>query len=71
MKNQNTIPYLLGILLIGIGIGCIIASDSYKKDFKPLYQVDPKQDSYIILNGEVYDTVPHGKLEEYIQNDNL
>jgi hypothetical protein len=76
MKEDLMLFYpSVGLLILGsfFIVFSIISSFNIEKpiNFKPLYQIDPKQDSYIILNGEQYDTVPHGKLEEYIQNDNL
>lgn len=65
-KPQTTKNFLI-YLLFGVLFGTFIllipvvintAYNYIKYTFKPLYQIDPKQDSYIILNGEQYDTVP-------------
>lgn len=76
MKEDLVLFYpSIGLIILSVFfiLFSITSSFNIEKsiDFKPLYQIDPKQDSYIILNGETYDTVPHGRLEEYIQNDNL
>lgn len=74
--KESVYLFIPGVVFLIFGFGLIVGAliigfiENKESKFNPQYQIDPKQDSYIILNGEVYDTVPHGKLEEYIINDN-
>lgn len=56
-------------ILTVLSIGCLFSCGNYK----PLYKIDPKEKTYIIYNKQLkqFDTIQHGELEKYIQNDNL
>lgn len=68
--TEIVLMFLAVIVIVCLGIE-IIYKIQKPNNFKPLYQIDPKQEYYIILNQGNYDTIQFGELENYIQNDNL